>query len=167
MPTATVEMTKREYAVSLGLAKMGRGRMSPAAMAAIAKAESEGVAFAEPAHVIAARERAANPKRTRKPRPQNTVNSDSVDFRGNLNPLDPHDGTPNRPNQAWYERMFSFGNFVCTPQGLTLRVTCEKMDAEGFTHFIDAHGTRKKARVNAGWGVREGWPKGGISTDNA
>lgn len=38
-------MTKREYAVSLGLATMGRGRLSREAHAAIAKAEAEGMVF--------------------------------------------------------------------------------------------------------------------------
>lgn len=38
-------MTKREYAISLGLAQPGRGRLSRAAHAAIAKAESEGMTF--------------------------------------------------------------------------------------------------------------------------
>src|SRR5438874_345383 len=109
MTTAIAEMTKREYAVSLGLAKMGRGRMSPAAMTAIAKAESEGVTFAEPAHVIAARERVENSKRTRKPRSETvTASTDSVDFRGRPNPA-AFDGTPNRPDASWYERMFAFG----------------------------------------------------------
>lgn len=162
-PKRTDEMTAREYAVSLGLAKMGRGRMSPLATAAIDEAIANGVTFKEPAHVIAARERAENPKRTRKPRVE-TVSVGNVDFRGNPNPADPHDGTPNRPDKAWYERVFGFGNFVCNPQGLTLRVTCEKMDAEGFTSFIDNHGKGWKAKVNASWGVRQGWP---TSTSNA
>lgn len=41
-------MTKREYAVSLGLAKPTRGRMSSAAKEAIAKKEAEGYVFADP-----------------------------------------------------------------------------------------------------------------------
>lgn len=49
--------TKREYAISLGLAKEGRGRLSREAHAAIAKAESEGVKFAESGPVVV-RERA-------------------------------------------------------------------------------------------------------------
>ena len=171
MTAATIdkrsEMTAREYAVSLGLAKMGRGRMSPLAKAAIGKAEKEGVTFKLPAHVIAQMEREANPKRVRKGKKPVNAETDAVDFRGNPNPPDPYDGTPNRPSQEWYDRMFAFGNFVCNPQGLTLRVTCEKMDAEGFTHFIDAHGAHKKARVYGSWGIRQGWPKGGISTNDA
>lgn len=167
MPTATIdkrsEMTAREYAASLGLAKMGRGRMSPHAKAAIAKAESEGVVFKVPAHILAQQEREANPKRKRKP---TTVKAGSVDFRGRANPADPYDGKTNRPDQDWYERVFAFGNFVCNPEGLTLRVTCERMDAEGFTHFIDAHGKGKKAKVNGSWGTRQGWPKGGISAND-
>src|SRR6478735_3618881 len=40
--------TKREYAISLGLAQPTRGRMSREAHAAIAKAEAEGMKFTEP-----------------------------------------------------------------------------------------------------------------------
>jgi hypothetical protein len=39
--------TKREYLVSLGLAKAGRGRFSGEAKAALANAESEGVVFSD------------------------------------------------------------------------------------------------------------------------
>lgn len=39
--------TKREYAISLGLATPGKGRMSNAARAAIEKAESEGMVFTD------------------------------------------------------------------------------------------------------------------------
>lgn len=39
--------TRREYAISLGLAKQGRGRLSHEAHAAIAKAESEGMTFSD------------------------------------------------------------------------------------------------------------------------
>lgn len=170
MTTATVdkrsEMTAREYAVSLGLAKMGRGRMSPAAKAAIAKAESEGVSFKLPPHVIAAQERAANPKRTRKPKVIATVQDESVDFRGNPNPQNSYDGKQDRPGMEWYQEKFAFGNFVCNPEGLTLRVVCERMDAEGFTHFIDKTGKKWKAKVNASWGTRKGWPQGGVSTND-
>jgi hypothetical protein len=41
-------MTKREYLISLGLAKPGRGRFSREGNAAIAKAESEGIKFDDP-----------------------------------------------------------------------------------------------------------------------
>lgn len=40
--------TKREYAVSLGLATMGRGRLSREAHAAITKAEAGGMTFDDP-----------------------------------------------------------------------------------------------------------------------
>lgn len=40
--------TRREYAISLGLASPGRGRMSREANAAIAKAEAEGTVFDVP-----------------------------------------------------------------------------------------------------------------------
>lgn len=39
--------TKREYAISLGLAKPGRGRLSAEAHAAIQKAMGEGVVFSD------------------------------------------------------------------------------------------------------------------------
>lgn len=39
--------SRKEYAVSLGLAKPGRGRLSKEAWAAIRKAEEEGMVFAE------------------------------------------------------------------------------------------------------------------------
>ena len=39
--------TKREYLVSLGLAKAGRGRFTTEALAVLAKAESEGIVFSD------------------------------------------------------------------------------------------------------------------------
>jgi hypothetical protein len=53
--------TRREYAISLGLATPGRGRMSREAHAAIEEAEAEGKVFSDPkpvtkAEKIAARE---------------------------------------------------------------------------------------------------------------
>lgn len=44
--------TKREYAVSLGLAKEGRGKLSRDAHAAIDKAEAEGTVFTDPVPVV-------------------------------------------------------------------------------------------------------------------
>lgn len=41
--------TRREYLISLGLAKEGRGKFSAAGVAALEKAVSEGVVFDEPA----------------------------------------------------------------------------------------------------------------------
>ena len=41
--------TRREYLVSLGLAKEGRGRFSQAAKDALAKAENDGMVFDDPA----------------------------------------------------------------------------------------------------------------------
>lgn len=49
--------TRREYAASLGLAKMGRGKFSTAAKEAIAKAEAEGIKFSD----VAAPTRTAPP----------------------------------------------------------------------------------------------------------
>ncbi|UVK61106.1 Lsr2-like DNA bridging protein [Streptomyces phage Angela] len=43
----TANMTRRAYAVSLGLAKDARGRMSSAAYEAIAKAEAGGMVFSD------------------------------------------------------------------------------------------------------------------------
>lgn len=45
-------MNKREYAISLGLASPGRGRLSREAHAAIQKAEDEGMTFADKAPYI-------------------------------------------------------------------------------------------------------------------
>lgn len=45
--------TRREYAVSLGLAKFGRGRMSVEANAACDAAEAKGMVFTEPVAVPA------------------------------------------------------------------------------------------------------------------
>lgn len=44
----TVPVTKRDWLVSQGLAKAGRGKFSKAAHEALAKAEASGVVFAEP-----------------------------------------------------------------------------------------------------------------------
>lgn len=137
------EMTAREYAVSLGLAKPTKGRMSPVALARIAQAEKEGVVFKEPAHVIAARERAANPKRKRKPDTSSHA----------------YDNKPTGPSAEWLNGTFAFGNFVRNPEGVTLRVTSEFPDKDGYTYFINQEGLRKKAKVNARWGTAKGWPE--------
>ena len=50
--------TKREYLVGLELTKPGRGKFSASAKEALAKAEAEGMTFAEPPSVV-----------TRNPRP--------------------------------------------------------------------------------------------------
>lgn len=65
-------MTRREYAISLGLATPGRGRMSNDARMAIEKAEAEGMEFSDPKPVsmkekIAARA-AATPTAPKAPR---------------------------------------------------------------------------------------------------
>lgn len=56
-------MTEREYAHSLGLAKLGRGKFSSEAKAAIAKAKAEGMEFRSTAYVPTGkpRGRKANP----------------------------------------------------------------------------------------------------------
>ncbi|WMI33584.1 Lsr2-like DNA bridging protein [Streptomyces phage Kenrey] len=58
--------TERDYLVSLGLAKAGRGRFSAEAKAALAKAKSEGMQFDKTAAEIAKEERLNKPKRVRK-----------------------------------------------------------------------------------------------------
>jgi hypothetical protein len=162
------EMTAREYAASLGLAKMGRGRMSPAAKQAIAKAESEGVVFKLPAHVLAAQERAeSGPKRIRKAStPNNSREAVIVEGKPSNAVKLGEDGKPTHPPLSWYEKVFAFGNFVCNPQGMTLRVVSEFPDSEGFTHFIDKTGKKWHAKVNGSWGVRKGWPEGGVSVSD-
>lgn len=60
--------TKREYAVSLGLATMGRGRLSREAHAAIAKAEAEGMTF-DDAKPVVNTPKAAKPVSVSKPAP--------------------------------------------------------------------------------------------------
>lgn len=60
-------MTKREYAVSLGLATMGRGRLSREAHAAIAKAEAEGMTFDDAAKPVVNTPKAAKPVSVAKP----------------------------------------------------------------------------------------------------
>jgi hypothetical protein len=142
--------------------------MSPAAKEAIAKAESEGVVFKLPAHVLAAQERAeSGPKRQRKPStPSNSRETVIVGGKPTNTVKLGEDGQPTHPPLSWYERVFSFGNFVCDPEGKTLRVVSEFADSEGFTHFIDKTGKQWKAKVNASWGVRQGWPTGVPSSDN-
>jgi hypothetical protein len=44
--------TKREYLITLGLAKEGRGKFSNDALAALAKAVAEGVVFDEPVKAV-------------------------------------------------------------------------------------------------------------------
>ena len=58
--------TEREYLVSLGLAKEGRGRFSAEAKAALAKAKKGGMSFDKTALEIAREERANRPKKVAK-----------------------------------------------------------------------------------------------------
>lgn len=156
------EMTAREYAVSIGLAKMGRGKMSAPAYAAIAEAESEGVTFKEPAHVTAARERSENPKRKRKgANPVNAevvANSDGAEIRVTDDGRTQERHGEHWFSPGWFQKTMYFGAFVCNPEGKTLRVISERPNAEGFTYFIDVNGKQYKAKVHARWGVRQGWP---------
>jgi hypothetical protein len=173
VPTATMdkrsEMTAREYAASLGLAKMGRGRMSPLAKAAIAKAESEGVTFKLPAHVLAAQERETNgPKRVRKAHTPK-AETGRVVREGKLTDkvvTSDYDGKPVHPSEDWYRKTFYVGAYVSNPEGMTLFCVTNEPDSEGFTHFVDKHAKKWKAKVNASWGTRKGWPQGGTSIDN-
>lgn len=56
-------MTEREYLVSKGLAKPGRGRYSAEAKAELEKAKSEGMTFDKTASQIAKEERQSKPQR--------------------------------------------------------------------------------------------------------
>lgn len=160
---ARSKMTAREYAASLNLAKMGKGRLSPAAHAAIKAAEAEGVTFKLPAHVIAAQEREKNgPKRNRRPAmpvptsPRSAADKHSAD-----------DRHPHADISEWFKANFGFGSFVRNPQGKTMRVTSEFPDVEGYTHFVDEAGKRFKAIVNGQWGTSKGWPvKKGYTPNN-
>lgn len=58
--------TEREYLVTLGLAKAGRGRFSAEAKAALAKAKSDGMVFDMTAAEIAKQERQNKPQKVRK-----------------------------------------------------------------------------------------------------
>jgi hypothetical protein len=60
--------TEREYLVSLGLAKEGRGRFSAEAKNALDKAKKSGMVFDKTAAEIAKEERASRPKRESKPK---------------------------------------------------------------------------------------------------
>ena len=72
-----MSMTRREYAISLGLATPGRGRMSNDARTAIEKAEAEGMEFSDPKPVTmkdkAAARAATTPTRTSQPVVQKPV----------------------------------------------------------------------------------------------
>lgn len=67
------DQTPREYLVSLGLAKEGRGKFSAAAHAALAEAKAKGIVFAEPVKAPAKprtpRTTAAKPVTVAKPAP--------------------------------------------------------------------------------------------------
>lgn len=63
--------TRREYAISLGLATPGRGRMSREAHAAIEKAEAEGQVFSDPKPVTKAEKIQA--RESARPAPRKTV----------------------------------------------------------------------------------------------
>ena len=100
-------MKRRDYAISLGLAKPGRGRMSRAAHEAIAKAEAEGKTFSD------------SPVKSDSPK----SNSDSADkpdsVKSNSEPKDFFGPTPNPIyNGGWYvvengKRVDVSGKEVC------------------------------------------------------
>jgi hypothetical protein len=60
--TEWIDMTPREYLISLGLAKPTRGKFSKEGLAALDAARKKGMTFDEPAHVVKAKERANKPK---------------------------------------------------------------------------------------------------------
>lgn len=158
------EMTAREYAVNLGLAKPTRGRMSPAAYEAISKAEKRGVTFKLSASKLAEIARKDQPLSKR-------VMSDSHKAAlaaGRARAAAEKSGVITMPekhergqmhSQEWYEKTFKDGAFVCNPAGITFKVVSDNVDKNGFTHLIDKAGKKCKAKVNASWGVRKGWPE--------
>lgn len=183
------DMTAREYAASLGLAKLGRGRMSPAAKAAIAKAESQGITFKlsnSAVYMAELAQRRANgevirrgrrpsatttPKAVtaKKPRGKRVLTSEHIaamqagrnkakqEAAGEILPLDASEKGRSY-SEEWYQKTFAVGNFVCSRDGQTYQVLSQK-DADGFTHFLDIDGRKWKAKVNASWGVRKGFPE--------
>lgn len=166
-------MTAREYAHSLGLAKLGRGKLSQDARDAIAKAESEGVTFQPSASDVAKAEAEARKAegRTRKPKattPNNTPNSVIVGgkFTDKVVKSD-YDGASLHPSVEWFRKTFYVGAYVSTPTGQTLFCISNEPDSEGWCRFVDKAGKVWKYRVNAMWGVRKGWTTGGESTENA
>jgi hypothetical protein len=180
---AASNMTKRDYAVSLGLAKKSRGRMSPAAYAAIEAAEKAGVKFQPSATELAAQERTERLARgeivkrgyrkgqlaSEAPARAKTAKAEVVSTK--IYAVVHQDKKPSKhlpaPHERgrgfsdeWYERLFQFGQFVCNPEGETLRVTSPGYpDEQGFTHFIDRHQVAKKARVTSSWGSATGFPE--------
>lgn len=73
--------TRREYAISLGLATPGRGRMSRDAHVAIEKAEAEGMVFSDPKPVTKAEKikaRESTRPAPRKPVVQKPVQENAV-----------------------------------------------------------------------------------------
>lgn len=190
-------MTAREYVVGLGLAKPSRGRMSPFAYAAIEKAEKEGVVFQESEsakYQAELAQRRANGEVIKRGRKSSGVKKTIVkpvterrarilteehkaamqagrlkakaEASGEILPLEAHE-IGGSYSEEWYQKTFKVGSYVCQPTGGTLQVLRQK-DAAGFTHFVDSHGKKCKAKVNAMWGVRKGFPvKTGYIPNNA
>lgn len=174
--TATVEsnaMTAREYAHSLGLAKLGRGRLSPAAKAEIAKAEKNGIVFLPSASERAKAEAELRKAegRTRKPKATTPVDTAKAVIRGgkfsNDVVVSDYDGKSVHPSVDWYQNVFGVGKYVVNPEGQTLFCISNEPDSEGWTRFVDKAGKVWKYRVNAMWGTRPGWTSGGTSAETA
>jgi hypothetical protein len=76
--------TKREYLVTLGLAKAGRGKFSNAAKEALVKAEKEGIVFSEPNPVkpvkVKPAPKATGPVEAPKPAPVKSAGTGLVDY---------------------------------------------------------------------------------------
>lgn len=172
-PKRTNEMTAREYAHSLGLAKLGRGRLSPAAKEAIREATANGVVFLPSASERAKAEAELRKAegRTRKPKATTPVDTVNGVIRGGKFSKDvvksDYDGKPVHPSVDWYRRTFYVGAYVVNSEGMTMFCISNEPDSEGFTHFVDKTGKKWKAKVNGSWGTRPGWANGGTSAENA
>lgn len=100
-------MKRRDYAISLGLAKPGRGRLSREAHEAIAKAEAEGKTFSD------------SPIKTRSIKSDSNSESESVSVKSDSEPKDFFGPTPNPIyNGGWYvvedgKRVDVSGKEVC------------------------------------------------------
>jgi len=186
-------MTEREYAVSLGLAKPSRGRMSPAAMKAIAEAKAKGQTFRKSDSELykeeLERRRASGEviRRGRKPSGKKDVVNVVKPERKKRVLTEEHKAAMQAGrkkakaegegailpleehekgrtySEEWYARTFYPGAFVCMPSGITYRVVDPTRDEKGRAIFVDKYGRKWKAKVNAGWGVRTCWPDGGKS----
>jgi hypothetical protein len=167
MSTMTItplsSMTAREFAAGLGLAKLGKGKLSAAAQDAIKAEEAQGTVFKLPAHIVAAQERAAKPKAKRTMTDEHKAALAAGRAAAITRPVRT-DAEPIETNVSvdisdWYVTNFQVGNYVRNPEGKTLKVTAMRTEDGEYTYFVDVHGKRFKAKVNARWGTAKGWAK--------